>query len=350
MSTNEVKILPGNVLEIEGLRLTFQRTLRIPDDGRHYPLPPGLGAFPLRRVDDHASRVPADWTAHGGVFLPMYQREAMWLSFSGAPRALQIGVGKVCAVSGGIFGADLRSKPQNYVVTGAQPWLDGIASGKGTIRQFVAMPLGHGYTVEGQVTGEERFGGIQLKAFRPKPGRLPIPSLDEELCCAAPCSPMSLGAPAPGAMPAARGRFGGIAPQRVSAASAMGLAAGGRMKQKVYPDPHGTDTWDESATSRVFVHLVNSEMWREITGEAPPVSPVSAKSYAVAGLPWFELYDEHAATIDPTSTLAAVKSVKQLDATKSTLPLQNDESVEPSLVKKLAGKLAGVLGVRDGDW
>ena len=24
----------------------FQRTLRIPDDNRDYPLPPGLGAFP----------------------------------------------------------------------------------------------------------------------------------------------------------------------------------------------------------------------------------------------------------------------------------------------------------------
>ena len=25
--------------------IQFQRTLRIPDDGKHYPLPPGLGAF-----------------------------------------------------------------------------------------------------------------------------------------------------------------------------------------------------------------------------------------------------------------------------------------------------------------
>ena len=28
--------------------IEFERTLRIPDDGKHYPLPPGLGAFPLR--------------------------------------------------------------------------------------------------------------------------------------------------------------------------------------------------------------------------------------------------------------------------------------------------------------
>lgn len=27
--------------------VSFHRTLRIPDDGRTYPLPPGLGMFPL---------------------------------------------------------------------------------------------------------------------------------------------------------------------------------------------------------------------------------------------------------------------------------------------------------------
>ncbi len=51
-------------------RLSFQRTLRIPDDNRSYPLPPGLGDFPLYRVDDHAARLPPAWREHGGVFLP----------------------------------------------------------------------------------------------------------------------------------------------------------------------------------------------------------------------------------------------------------------------------------------
>ena len=40
------------------LRMEFQRTLRIPDDDKTYPLPPGLGRFPLRHVDDHATRIP----------------------------------------------------------------------------------------------------------------------------------------------------------------------------------------------------------------------------------------------------------------------------------------------------
>jgi hypothetical protein len=320
--------------------ITFQRTLRIPDDGRSYPLPPGLGSFPLRHVRDYADRVPAGWAEKGGVFLPMFQREAMWLAFSGAQHALKIGVGKVCAVSGERWREGLTRKPQDYVVTGAQPWLDGIASGKGTIRQFVAMPLGMGYTVEGQVTGEETEGGIQLQAYAPKPGRIAgwgeRPRWEEgmALACAMPmAAPMC--APAPG---------------RQRASGAMGLAAGGRMKQKIYPDPHGLETWDTSARARVFVHIVNSELWQEITGEAPPPSPVTARAYASAGLPWFSLYDEGAATLDPTDTLASVKSVKELDAQKSTLPLQDDEPVAVKHVKKLWRKLRGGAVVDDGEW
>jgi len=34
------------------LTIAFQRTLRIPADGRTYPLPAGLGAFLLRSLDD----------------------------------------------------------------------------------------------------------------------------------------------------------------------------------------------------------------------------------------------------------------------------------------------------------
>jgi hypothetical protein len=54
-------------------RIDFQRTLRIPDDNRYYPLPPGMGRFPVQHVDDFKAHLPEDWISHGGVFLPMYQ-------------------------------------------------------------------------------------------------------------------------------------------------------------------------------------------------------------------------------------------------------------------------------------
>ncbi|MCA9598863.1 MAG: hypothetical protein KC776_36380, partial [Myxococcales bacterium] len=224
----------NDTLMLGDVAVRFMRTLRIPDDGRTYPLPPGLGTFPVRRVDDYLDQVPEDWQEHGGVFLPMYQREAMWLAFScSVPHALKVGVGKVCALTGERWTRALVKKPQNYLVVPTQPWLDGISVGGGRIRQFVAMPLGMGYTVEGQVTGEERFGGIQLEAIAAKPGRFPAPELPMR-SMAAPGG-MAMGAPPPPAcapMPAQAKRKSG----------AMGLGAGGRMKQKIYPDPHGIDS------------------------------------------------------------------------------------------------------------
>jgi len=42
---------------------------------------------------------------------------------------------------------------------------DGYCVEKGTIRQFVAMPLGRGYTAEEQVTGQAEHGGLQIVAY-----------------------------------------------------------------------------------------------------------------------------------------------------------------------------------------
>jgi hypothetical protein len=330
----------------DGLCVSFLRTLRIPDDGKTYPLPPGLGRFPVRRIDDYADKVPLEWRERGGVFLPMYQREAMWISFSGQywkPRAVKVAIGKVCAITGERWRESLSSDPQSYVVTPPQPWLDGIAIKRGVIRQFVAMPLGLGYTVEGEVTGEESVGGLQLKVFEPKPGRFP----DEP-----PPSPYRTGAFAFSGMPPAPA-CGAVMRSR---GGAMGLAAGGRMKQSIYPDPHGIDTWDATRTSRVFVHIVNSAMWREITGEEAPPSPITARDYAAHRLPWFELYDEQLGALSGTGTLAGVRSVKEMDGAKSTLPLQDDDPVGVGPVRKLwtaaarALAVRGVRGVRDGKW
>ena len=58
----------------------FQRTLRIPDDKINYPLPPGLGAFPLRHIDDYARRVPAEWLKRGGVVMPMHHGDGISVS------------------------------------------------------------------------------------------------------------------------------------------------------------------------------------------------------------------------------------------------------------------------------
>lgn len=314
MTDTSVRI-DGNTLRLPGgVAVRFIRTLRLPETGTH-PLPPGLGEFPVRRVADFADKVPEPWRARGGVMLPVYLREAMWLSFAGTtePAALQVGVGKVCAVSGEPWSGRLSRRPQNYVVLPRQPWLDGINSGKGTVRQFVAVPLGLGATVEGQVTGEEVWGGVQLQSFplreRPLAEWREQERERRERMRAAPAFG-GYGAAAPMAAPSAPASAPapGAAPAR-SAAAAMGLGVGGSMCQEVYRDDRKPKDWAEEPAGRVFVHLVTPPEWRRITGEAPPPSPVDRAAYTRAGLPWYDYYDQDAEDLAATDTLGAVKPV-----------------------------------------
>lgn len=310
------------------LRITFQRTLRIPDDGRKYPLPPGLGAFPLRHVDDFRERVPEKWIRHGGVMLPMYQSEALWIHFDSPhdyPFAVKVGTGKIDAVTGDTWQDGLRRRPQDYVVVPEQPWLDGYCVEKGVIRQFVAMPLGSGYSVEEQLTGDAEHGGIQLvvyplkaSAWRPRPQfRLADASL--------PMYAESLGDDEPD----------------------MGLAPGGRMKQEVYDDDYGFGDWDTSRRGRCFVHLANALTWHAITGAHPPHPPLTAEAYTRAGLPWFEYYDADRRALEGADRLAGLESVARRGERRGEKPLPENRPVEPDNVVGLAPKRVGDQ-VREG--
>ncbi|MEU4929821.1 hypothetical protein AB0G54_25535 [Streptomyces yokosukanensis] len=342
--------IDGNTLWLPGgVAVRFIRTLRLPETGTH-PLPPGLGEFPVRRVADHADSVPREWRARGGVMLPVYLREAMWLSFSGTtePAALQVGVGKVCAVSGRPWSDRLSRDPQNYAVLPRQPWLDGINSGKGTVRQFVAVPLGLGATVEGQVTGEEVWGGVQLQSFPlTEPLRTEWRRREQERAearrraiAAGPAggygAPEPMAAAAPGA-PGAAGtpRFGG---------AAMGLGVGGSMRQEVHRDDRPLTDWSEQPAGRVFVHLVTPPQWRHITGEAPPPSPVDRAAYTAAGLPWFDYYDADARDLAPTDTLEAVAPVGEWLGDDPD-PWQPPSAGQVTPLKDAPGK-----PVEDGEW
>ena len=67
-----------------------------------------------------------------------------------------------------------------------------------------------------------------------------------------------------------------------SEVSAMGLAAGGKMKQSIYPDPFKLSDWDTSKTDRVFVSLVHAKDWKGITGQNAPNEPPTAKDYTLS--------------------------------------------------------------------
>ena len=340
------------------VNIGFIRTLRIPDDNKKYSLPPGIGRFPLSHVDDYP-KLPASWHEHGGIFLPMYQSEALWLSFSnsGWPIALKVAAGKINAVSGeewnphlpypvagiahdqlarpmeeqeaymkSIEEANRYFKPEkiepDYLTLPKQRWLDGFNVGKGVIRQFVAAPLGQGYTVEEQLTGAAEHGGIQLIAY---PMKKEIwEKMEEQQYSSRILRSKS----------ATRG-FTLNSPLYASASSAslemaqsteMGLGAGGFMTQDIYDDPYGLDVWDRTRPIKVFVHLVNSLQYKNITGKEPPLKPLTPAQYQHYNYPWFQYYDD-GAVISGSDKLAKVDSIGSLQTKKNENVLEENTSI-----------------------
>ncbi len=366
------KVHPQAVLKVE-----FQRTLRIPDDDKNYPLPPGLGQFPMKHTEDYLDRLPPHWKEHGGVFLPLYQAEALWINFVGAqlsdhgymqyPFLIKVGTGKKSALTGKDWKKGLH-KGDYCVGPEPQKWLDGYVVEDGVIKQFVAVPLGSGLSVEEQLGGPG-IGGIQIEVFPMKadyferrwPKQEPQPrrggvmrgmtlgggvigsNTVPGVYSAVPCS--SKGAPAEGTFICDSNMYSPILstdslamPAGAAAADAreektsggleiaeMSLGAGGRMAQQIFEDPYGKDEWSRKSDGirRCFVHLANSGAWQTVTGERPPETPVTADAYAMAGYPWFDYYDDGLPTKKGTKKLKGVKSVKDKAkelGIKGTLP------------------------------
>ena len=283
------------------LKISFQRTLRIPDDGNDHFLPPGLGEFPLRHIEDFDLGDKEHLKKRGGLIMPMFQSDALWLSFDGRskrsidlPIAIKVATGKINAVSGLNWEDGLDAEPQNYLVAPDQPWLDGFNVGKGTVRQFVAAPLGEGLTVEEQINANSNVGGIQLEFIPMKKEYFEKLKLEAQTegfqefhdMPMMSCSKMPM--------------------------DEMGIGAGGSMRQEIYEDEYGIDAWDLDNTERCFITLANAEQWVSITGEEPPMSPISSDEYTDAGLPWFDYFDEDKKSIEGAEALDDIKSIKDI--------------------------------------
>ena len=323
LNNNELVFRFSDVHEDAVCRIDFQRTLRIPDDNREYPLPPGLGSFPLEHVEDHSDRLSPSWSTHGGALLPMYQAEAMWLNFSsesGFPFAVKIAAGKINAVTGKTWRNELVKQPQDYVVIPDQPWLDGFCVQKGLIRQFVAMPLGQGYTAEEQISGEAEHGGLQIVVYPMKKERyLEMLKLNPPPCwSSSPCAKES-----------------------------MGLAPGGLMRQEIYEDDYGYDAWDLNLSSRCFVHILNSTQWMVVTGRPAPGKPPTASDYTNSGLPWFDYYDDSLNALDGAKKLAGLDSVAAKAVKLGNKPLTANQSIKQPTVISLS---LGSNQINDGKW
>jgi len=314
------------------LTVQLQRTLRVPDDGRDYLLPEGLGCFPVRHVDDYAQRVPSGWLKRGGVVVPVHQSEAISLRFEAShiasqgryPFAIKIGLGKINALTGRVWNAGLKRGPQEYVVVPEQEWLDGFVVEQGVVRQFVAMPLGKGYTAEEQITGQDTFGGIQIEAYPMKrevfEERFPAIEAVRFSIADTPIDDGSL---------------------KQHARRDMGVAPSGRMRQPVAADPYELRDWDLTRSSRCFVHLCNSVQWRSITAERPPNKPIGPKRYREAGLPWFEHYAEPARMLRGGATLADLRSISTHAERVGDNPPAGNQSYLPGWILNLCSRGRG---------
>ncbi|MGZ9885561.1 hypothetical protein ACXN1G_16655 [Rhodococcus ruber] len=281
------------------MAVSFHRTLRVPDDGNTYPLPPGLGRFPLRTVAElDEAALPSLWRSHGGLVMPMWQAEACWLGFeSRYPFLVKVGAGDVDALTGEPWSPEPDFGREDYLEVPAQPWLDGYVVAHGRVRQFVAMPLGSGYSLEEQLRSGPARGGIRVAARPMRAQRW------EERAGFDARRPLPAFAPAP----------------------AMGLGAGGSVDQGVATPVESHDAWDLDHRSVVEVHLVNSEQWRAITDQDPPTRPPAASDYTARGFPWFELYDETVAR-QGAAPLADVDTVADVGRRRGE-PLPDNETV-----------------------
>ena len=109
------------------LVIDFQRTYRARDDEHDWY--GNRGRFPLYRVDDYMDSVPAAWNEHGGVFMPMYQAEAMWINLQREistgdywegplyryhyPMAVKLGAGTANALTGEEWAEELNDNHQD---------------------------------------------------------------------------------------------------------------------------------------------------------------------------------------------------------------------------------------------
>ncbi|KAL4917868.1 hypothetical protein BDW62DRAFT_217829 [Aspergillus aurantiobrunneus] len=361
------------------LELTLHRTFRMPDDGNIHPLRISRGVFPLYNVEAFASQLPERITKRGGVFFPMWQGEALWIQFdsrnSNTRYAVRVNIGHVNAISGlDIFEV---SDNQDYVIVPGQQWLDGIGVSPGVVRQFVAMPLGSGYSVGEEASGEQKFGGIQIEI---------IPSYEqnnhtftyaarqgEHVSIAEHCTPreyqlkngdMVTMAPNPSTflgearlcdflddeesfettsklylkvchsstnkLPEFSSYEASESPSPETMEDSvlymwlpfqshskplqeMGIAAGGKLVQDVVLDRSPKGIWNTARAKSLDIHILHPPDFEAFTHIIPPKTPITTRDYIAAGIPFFVAEEGPGKQYDGSEPLSGVKGISIMD-------------------------------------
>jgi len=112
----------------------------------------------------------------------------------------------------------------------------------------------------------------------------------------------------------------------MSERSPLGLAAGDKMRQEIYPDPYNLEDWGFSPAERVFETHVNAKYWLGSTGEAALDMPPTESEYSKAGLHWFKYYGIDQTELAAGKKLAQVRPVSSIfkALTGTSLPNSGD--------------------------
>ena len=97
------------------------------------------------------------------------------------------------------------------------------------------------------------------------------------------------------------------------AGAEMGIAPGGLIKQCILEDVFPATSWDSERIIMFHVQILNSELFQAVTGKVPPMSPISAETYAEHGLPFYKIYNEES---NIKGDFRDIKSVVQMDKIK----------------------------------
>lgn len=274
-------------LDIGPLYFNLHRTVRVRNNNETSNLPPSLGNFEIFKVSDYKN-CPETWDKDA-CFIAMHSQEAMWISFQTVePIAVIIGAGTINALNGKCF--ENKLEEDGYLVTPPQPWLDGWKGDDGSIYQFVATEVGENKTIGEQLT-DAKDHALLISAFKAKnPEKLQTQVLTPT---------MTWG-----------GTEGGDLEYTVSnccrgiTCCEMGLGKGGKIKQKIYEDPHGIESWTENPIKTIKIYLINTSEFSEITGQVLP-RPVAAEQYDGV---WFGLDDKQHKEIDKCLVFDKLKS------------------------------------------
>lgn len=275
------KISDNSISIGDYLSVSFIRTFRIPDDGNAYPLPKGYGTFPIFKVADYWKTVPSHWMVQGGgIFIPMFLSEALWIKFSSTPwhpNAVKIGVGGVNVINGRNWDSRIKTDENDYIVCPPQEWLDGIYIGDNQVRQFVSVLPNSGESLESKVKGADKTRGIQIAVFDAKKGVFPDEDPHPTILFQVTNSSNKDG--------------------DLDKIDELVISGGGKITQKIYEDPHGASVWDNSNYGILNIFIISIEEFMRITGTVPISSPITYKEALKKGLPWFKLYDEELESI-----------------------------------------------------